>query len=179
MRSIFETHFKTWIVWFSFCLTTWGWWAWNGFLDGVFAKSLSVYAIRDSFSQTWGRDVTWWSTLFLVLSFLGLMELVGKVIQRYMSIAGLLQWPPRWGGDETANDPAQWNREMWQEMEQDPVMKARLQRMASDEHGDYDEDEELEFLEPETYVVDISTENTSFVGGYMAKLKQMMPVKKT
>lgn len=176
--SIFETHFKSWIVMFSFCLTTWGWWAWNGFLDGVFAKSPNVYAIRDSFTQTWGRDPTWWCTMFLVLSFLGLMELVGKVVQRYMSIAGLLQWPPRRGSSDTNDDPAQWNLAMWQEMEQDPAMQARLRRMARDEPEDFgDDDELLEVLEAETSVVDISGEKVSQVGKYMSKLRQMIPMK--
>lgn len=180
---VFETHHKSWIILFSFCLTTWGWWAWNGFLDGVFAKSPSLYAIRDSFSQTWGRDPTWWATLFIVLSFLGLMELVGKVVQRYMGIAGLLQWPPRWlgGSGEDAADgiPPKYNLAMWQEMEQDPVMQVRLRRMANDEDGDYDEEEDMELVESETSVVDISKEKVSQLGAYMSKLKQMIPMKKT
>ena len=168
---------------FSFCLTTWGWWAWNGFLSGVFAKSPSgTYNIRDSFTQTWGRDPTWWCTMFLVLSFLGLLELVGKVVQRYMSIAGLLQWPPRWGGEDNGggSSPAQPNLAMWQEMEQDPAMQARLRRMARDEPEDFDEEEEdLELVETEKSVIDISAEKISKVGRFVTKLKQMIPMKKT
>lgn len=165
---------------FSFCLTTWGWWAWNGFLSGVFAKSPSgTYNIRDSFTQTWGRDPTWWCTMFLVLSFLGLLELVGKVVQRYMSLAGVLQWPPRWGSEDTGSSPAQPNLAMWQEMEQDPAMQARLRRMARDEPEDFDDEEDLELVETDKSVIDISAEKISKVGGFVTKLKQMIPMKKT
>lgn len=160
---------------FCFCLTTWGWFAWNAFLDGVFEKFPSgPYAIRDGFTQTWGRDPTWWSTLFLVLSFLGLLEVVGKVILRHVSIASICQWPP-WQARESKDNPEEWSLEMWQEMEQDPAMKARLRRMARDDHGDEDADDDEDAMMEE--ILDISTEKKSYLKGHVAKLKQMIPMR--
>ena len=115
----------------------------------------------------------------MVLSFLGLLELVGKVIKRYMSINGMLQWPP-WKARGPSNNPEEWNLEMWQEMEQDPVMKARLRRMARDDADDVDEEEEDDDDDDSAAdaVVDISTtEKKSGWKGQAIKLKQMIPMR--
>ncbi|KAF4123912.1 Magnesium-transporting ATPase (P-type) [Geosmithia morbida] len=86
---IFETHHKTGIVMFSFFLTTIGWWAWSAFLDGVFAASPSgPYAIRGTFTTKYGRNATWWATLFVVLALLGMMDILLKVVRRNVSVLG-------------------------------------------------------------------------------------------
>ena len=122
----------------SFFVTTGGWFAWNGFLDGVFAPSPSgPYAIRDTFTQHFGRDATWWSTMFLVLGFLGLMDLVLLVVKRNLRLAGFLHWKP-WKKLENRR-PEELELEIWQELEQDPIVKKRLQRLANDEVEDEDE----------------------------------------
>jgi phospholipid-translocating ATPase len=140
--SIFETHYKSSVVMGCFFLTTIGWWAWNGFLDGVFAWNPSgPYAIRDTFTHTWGRDATWWSTLFLTLSFLGLFEITLKGIKRNMVVTGVWSWPP-WKADGLPENVGEWDLQIWQEMEQDPVIKQRLRRLAHDDEDDVDEEDE-------------------------------------
>lgn len=128
---------------FSFFLTTWGWFAWLSFLDGVYApKPSGTYNIRGSFTQLFGKDGAWWATLFAVLGIIGLLELVLKNIKRHLLIAGLWQWPP-WGQGRTGENIEEWDLELWQELEQDPVIRKRLVRLSRDEPVD-EEDEELQ-----------------------------------
>lgn len=164
---MFETHFKSTFVLACFFITTWGWVAWNAFLDSVYAKSPSgPYAIRDSFTQTFGRDATWWATLFVVLAFLGLMELVGKTVHRNLHVAGCWQWPP-WKGGGLSENLEEWDLEVWQEMEQDPAMKERLRNMARD-GDDEDQTDEVAAVQEKSSLLD-----------HVKNLKRMIPKKAT
>ncbi|KAM5355922.1 hypothetical protein ACJ41O_002568 [Fusarium nematophilum] len=130
---IFETHFKSTIVMCSFFITTWGWFAWLSFLDGVFAKVPSgTYNIRDSFTQLFGDDAVWWSSLFIVLGLIGLMEITMKCSKRLLLIAGLWEWPP-WRRSRRGDNIEEWSLELWQELEQDPAMRQRLKQLCRDE----------------------------------------------
>jgi phospholipid-translocating ATPase len=142
--SVFETHYKTGIVVFSFFLTTLGWWAWNAFLSGVYARRPSIYAVRDGFTHTYGRDLAWWATLLVVLGALGLLELSLKIVKRRLIGLGLYRLKPWKGRGDPGEGVEDWDLEVWQEMEQDPVMRERLRKMANgEEDGDgEDEDEE-------------------------------------
>jgi len=172
---IFETHYKTSIVMGSFFVTTIGWFAWNGFLDGVYAaKPSGPYAIRDTFTNTFGRDPTWWGTLFLVLGFLGLMDLVVKVAKRNLRVSGLLRWPP-WGEKSKEDDDGivadELELEIWQELEQDPVIWEQLKRMARDEEEEDYEDEEI--------VLDVgAVPSTSKTNAFVGKILGMIPRRK-
>lgn len=117
-----------------FFITTAGWFAWLAFLDGVYAATPSGdYDIRHTFTRLWGADAVWWSTVFIVLSFLGMMELLFKAGKRGMQVAGLWHWPPwqrrRLGGENAE----EWDLELWQEMEQDEVVRGKLALMARDD----------------------------------------------
>lgn len=123
----------------SFFITTIGWFAWLAFLDAVYAPSPSgPYAIRNSFTHLFGDDAVWWSTLFIVLGLIGLMEIVMKCCKRLLVIGGLWQWPP-WGQSRRDDNIEEWDVELWQELEQDPAMRQRLQRLSRDEPEDEDE----------------------------------------
>ena len=87
--SIFETHYKTKIVLISFFVTTIGWWVWNFFLCGVYARENPIYKVRDGFTKTFGPDPLWWATLFGVLAVMGLMEMVLKIVKRRLVGFGL------------------------------------------------------------------------------------------
>ena len=122
---------------FCFFLTTFGWFAWLLFLNGVYAAAPSgTYDIRDSMSH-WGRDPHWWLTVFSVLSILGLFELSMKTLKRYMVVTGMWKWPP-WRQRTFDGDVEEWDIQMWQELEQDPVMWERFKRLARDESEDDD-----------------------------------------
>lgn len=121
---------------FCFFLTTFGWWAWLSFLDGVYAGSPSgTYNIRDSFTTLFGDDAAWWSTLFIVLGLLALFEMVLKVAKRLLLLAGLWEWPP-WKKGRVGDNIEEWDVELWQELEQDSVMRSRLKRLCRDEDVD-------------------------------------------
>ncbi|KAK7422619.1 drs2 neo1 protein [Neonectria magnoliae] len=141
---IFETHYKTTIVMFSFFLTTWGWFAWLCFLDAAYAGAASgPYAIRDSFTTLYGADAVWWSTVFIALGLLGLMEIVVKAAKRQLLMAGLWKWPP-WKQSRVGDNIEEWDVELWQELEQDPAMRERLQRLCRDEAADEEDDPDLQ-----------------------------------
>ena len=131
-----ETHYKTGIVMFCFFLTTIGWWAWQGFLSGSYAPTPSIYAVRDGFSKTFGPDPMWWATVFAVLGVLGLLDFTRKLAKRTLIGLNVWRWPPwkpRVAGELEV--------EVWQEMEMDPVIWKKLQRLAAG-HGDEDPEHE-------------------------------------
>ncbi|KAH7328733.1 phospholipid-translocating P-type ATPase [Stachybotrys elegans] len=137
---ILETHYKSAIVMGSFFLTTWGWFAWTSFLDAAYAPRVSgTYNIRDSFTHRWGQDPSWWGTLFIVLAFLGMIEVVMKVVKRNLMASGLWKLPP-WGKRRSGENIEEWDLELWQELEQDPVMKQKLKRMANEEKAEEEEE---------------------------------------
>ncbi|KAF7562215.1 hypothetical protein G7046_g1929 [Stylonectria norvegica] len=143
---MFETHYKSKFVMFCFFLTTWGWFAWLAFLDGAYAASPSgTYSIRNSFSRLFGDDPIWWATLFIVLGFLGLLELVLKTLKRHLLVAGLWVWPP-WKSSRASTNIEEWDLELWQELEQDPALRRRLRRMCRDEDDDEAADDDLDIL---------------------------------
>jgi phospholipid-translocating ATPase len=80
----------------------------------------------------------WWSTLFIVLGLIGLMEIVMKCSKRLLLVGGLWQWPP-WGQSRRGDNIEEWDVELWQELEQDPAMRQRLQRLSRDKPVDEDE----------------------------------------
>ncbi|OAA77365.1 ATPase, P-type, phospholipid-translocating, flippase [Akanthomyces lecanii RCEF 1005] len=149
---IFETHYKSAIVMGSFFVTTIGWFAWVSFLDFIFAGTPSgPYDVKYSFRNKWGGDAVWWATLFAVLGALGLMELTMKVIKRHMILAGLWKWPP-WKNPGLSENVEEWDLELWQELEKDAAVQAKLKVMAGEhdeQEVDMDEDveEEDEYLE--------------------------------
>ncbi|KAF5656588.1 phospholipid-transporting ATPase DNF3 [Fusarium circinatum] len=139
---IFETHYKSTIVMVSFFVTTIGWFAWLCFLDAAYAGSPSgPYAIRNSFTELFGDDAVWWSTLLIVLGLLGLFEIVLKCVKRLLLITGLWDWPP-WGKSRRGENIEEWDVELWQELEQDPALRERLKRLARDEQ--VEEEDEFE-----------------------------------
>ncbi|KAF7536120.1 hypothetical protein G7Z17_g13093 [Cylindrodendrum hubeiense] len=147
---IFETHYKTKIVMFSFFLTTWGWFGWLCFLDAVYAPQPSgTYAIRKGFTTLFGGDAVWWSTVFIVLGLIGLMEIVLKAVKRQLLLAGLWKWPP-WKQSRIGDNIEEWDVELWQELEQDPVMRERLRLLCRDEPLDEGDDPELQIDIEET-----------------------------
>jgi phospholipid-translocating ATPase len=128
----------------SFLITTWGWFAWLCFLDAVYAPGPDgPYVIRRAFTQGFGIDAVWWATVFIVLAFLGLMELVGKSIKRNMMVAGVWHWPP-WKMHRLSDNVEDWDLEMWQEMERNPKVRERLRRLANNDEtlADTEEAEE-------------------------------------
>ncbi|KAI1815467.1 P-type ATPase [Poronia punctata] len=154
---IHETHYKTAIVIASFGITVSGWWAWQAFLSGVYSQQPSPYAGRGSFVNTFGRDPLWWCLLFGVLFVLGCTDLLFKFAKRHLILCGLWKWPlwgsgsgsgsEREGNGDEAENCENWDRQLWQELEQDSAIRAQLSRILQEEENmdkDKDKDEDGE-----------------------------------
>ena len=170
---------------FAFFLTTGGWFVWNLILDSAYSKSpAGPYNIKDSFTQLWGRDATWWATLFMTLSFLGLLELSGKVLKRHLLVAGMWSFPP-WKRRKLGDGVGDWDLALWQEMEQDPAMMRRSKRLARDEDADdldddEDDEDDIDGMldgEEEEEVVNVSRDKTSTLAGKLEDFRRMIPMK--
>lgn len=115
-------------------------------LSAVYPPSPSgPYAIRGTFTKVYGDDPIWWATLFITLSILGGIELVGKAGKRNLRVAGLWQWPP-WEKGSLTDNVEEWDLELWQEMEKDPAVRERLRKLADDEPEEKEEEEEEEVV---------------------------------
>lgn len=140
---IIETHHKTSVVLGCFAITIAGWFAWQGFLNGAYAAQPSPYAVRGSFAHTFGPDLLWWVTLVIVLVVLVVLETSYRTVKHRLVVAGL--WgvdvlrargrrcrgaDDAGGGDDNVED---WQIELWQELEKDPAVRARLRQMLEDE----------------------------------------------
>ncbi|KAH6646172.1 hypothetical protein BKA67DRAFT_526309 [Truncatella angustata] len=88
---------------------------------------LFTYAVRNGFTKTFGGDSIWWLTLIIILAMLICIELGFKAIKRNLIVGGLWQWPP-WQRRAAGGAAEEWHLELWQELEQDPLMKERLRQ---------------------------------------------------
>ncbi|KAI8954416.1 hypothetical protein F4801DRAFT_533123 [Xylaria longipes] len=129
---IMETHYKTAIVMASFGITVSGWWAWQAFLSGVYTLQPSPYAGRGAFVNTFGKDTLWWSLLFGVLIVLIGLDIAFKFAKRSLIAHGFWTLPP-WRKQDEDENCENWDRQLWQELEQDPVVKEHLRQTLRDE----------------------------------------------
>ncbi|EMR66572.1 putative phospholipid-transporting atpase 1 protein [Eutypa lata UCREL1] len=145
---IIETHHKTSVVMGAFLITIAGWFAWQAFLDGSYARQPSPYAARDGFTVTFGRDPLWWLTALAIVFVLIVIETSYKAIKRRLVVAGFWRLPRAvtapWNrivnrgqeedfDDEGNGNVEEWHLELWQELEKDPVVRERLRRILEDE----------------------------------------------
>ncbi|KAK6721824.1 hypothetical protein SNK04_000708 [Fusarium graminearum] len=65
-----------------------------------------------------------------------------KCVKRLLLMDGLWDWPP-WGKSRRGENIEEWDVELWQELEQDPALRARLKRMARDEPVEEEDDVDL------------------------------------
>ncbi|KAI1425482.1 hypothetical protein F5Y12DRAFT_368240 [Xylaria sp. FL1777] len=132
---IMETHYKSAIILGAFGITVSGWFAWQGFLSGVYTPQPSPYAGRGAFVNTFGKDVLWWALLVGVLFVLIAVDIAFKFAKRSLIKYGLWSWPPwrRRDADENPENCENWDRQLWQELEQDPVIREQLRQILLDE----------------------------------------------
>ncbi|OLN88113.1 putative phospholipid-transporting ATPase DNF3-like protein 1 [Colletotrichum chlorophyti] len=143
---ILETHHKSAIVMGSFFITFSGWFAWNGFLSGIYTRAPSPYAVREGFAKTFGPDLVWWLTLIVMITLFIVMETMFRTLQRSLILAGLWRWPWIRKGDDVCAD--EWRLELWQELEKIPAVREKLRRLAQDEEEDEDCGEDVDVAGP-------------------------------
>ncbi|KAF7526053.1 hypothetical protein G7054_g10884 [Neopestalotiopsis clavispora] len=127
-----ETHHKSAIVLGGFAITIIGWWLWNIILSAVYNPGVNTYAVRNGFLKTFGGDALWWFTLIITMAILICFELGFKAIKRNLIVGGLWQWPP-WKKRALSDSAEEWHLELWQELEQDPLIRARLKQGESND----------------------------------------------
>ncbi|KAI3330427.1 hypothetical protein F4824DRAFT_478563 [Ustulina deusta] len=132
---IMETHYKSAIIMGAFGITVSGWWAWQAFLSGVYPLQPSPYAGRGAFVNTFGKDTLWWALLFGVLLILIGLDIAFKFVKRGLIKHGLWSWPPwrRGDADDSPENCENWDRQLWQELEQDPEVREHLRQALLDE----------------------------------------------
>ena len=143
VSSILETHYKTIIVGVSFVITVGGWFAWNAFMSGVYSDNLSPYDVKGGFAHGFGTEWAWWLTLIVTLAALATIEAVHKACRRYLVAAGM--WPP-WKR-KLGYNARDLDLGIWQEMEQDPEIAAKLKELAGDGYGDTSTETQAESAE--------------------------------
>ncbi|KAK5125408.1 hypothetical protein LTR85_000517 [Meristemomyces frigidus] len=129
---ILETHHKTLIVGISFLVTVTGWWAWNLLMSGIYSDNLSPYDVKYGFTKTFGNDLNWWLALIITFAILLVMEMTYKSLKGYLTAAGV--WPlSGWRSRARAihgRNVEELDVGLWQEMEKDPDVRARLKGLA-------------------------------------------------
>lgn len=139
---------------------------WQAFLSGVYAPPPSPYAVRGSLTEGFGRDLSWWLSLIVILAALVVVETAYKSLKRQLVVLGVLSWQRKFrkqlfgawlrgsnrqpavvaAGASSApeqirtqqdEDEEDLDLELWQELEQDPEIRARLEKLAwGDENTD-------------------------------------------
>ena len=126
-------HCKTLVVGISFFITTTGWWAWNAFLSFAYSDNLSPFDVKGGFDHTFGKDPVWWAVLVITMAVMTAIELIWKSIRRELAVSG--RWPPwkGWREGEASRTAEELDVGVWQEMQRDPKIMARLEWLAKSE----------------------------------------------
>ncbi|EFX02366.1 haloacid dehalogenase-like protein [Grosmannia clavigera kw1407] len=178
---ILHTHHKSVPVLIGFWLTVFVLWFWNIFLSLAHSASPSPYDVRGGFFHEFGRDLSWWLTLIIVVTALTVIDLSYAAVKRNLRFRNiwqskegrqgrhLLLWPPAFWGrkrsssdtnnedscadkDDTSDDSAsmempadELDLEVWQDLERDPAVRAKLRQMSGeeDDEDDCDKDEKV------------------------------------
>ncbi|KAK4189442.1 hypothetical protein QBC35DRAFT_493226 [Podospora australis] len=149
--SILDTNYKTSIILGAFGITFAGWWIWQVALAGLYQAGIFPYIVKTAFFTSFGNDAAWWVAFFAVQGCLAMLELIYRSVKRDLVVAGLWkvgrQWLAlstwkravgdrgRWeegkeGKEGDGSFLEDWDVELWQVMERDPVVKEKLGEMS-------------------------------------------------
>ncbi|KAI6714559.1 hypothetical protein B2J93_2415 [Marssonina coronariae] len=116
-----EMHNRTILTLAAWLLGIVGWWLWNLALSGIYDPATSFYGVKHGFVERFGRSVLWWLTVILGTT----AVLLWEVAVESCRVA--------WFGDEV---------DVFQELERDPLWRARFERLAKGEEGEEEGGEE-------------------------------------
>lgn len=115
-NSLIEMHNKTIIPFLGWATTVVGWFFWTLLLAAVFKpnKTYVLYAIKDGFLKSYGRDLLWWLVLLLTLAALVLLELGVSSVRKAF-------WPT--------------DVDLFQELQRDPGVRRRFEEALARDAG--------------------------------------------
>ncbi|KAJ4290410.1 drs2 neo1 protein [Kalmusia sp. IMI 367209] len=107
-----ETHSKTTTNLAALVLSIGGWFLWNIILAAGYPKNSKIYYVRNAFFASFGRSLTWWLTLILILSSVHVFEFATASLR-----AAFLTT----------------DEDVFQTLEKDPDVKRRFEEAAAEE----------------------------------------------
>ncbi|KAM5349842.1 hypothetical protein ACJ41O_006347 [Fusarium nematophilum] len=131
---ILEMHYKTRIAIWSAVGSIAALWMYQLTTAAVSGSEASEYASRGGLFRTFGRDAAWWMSMVWVLGTLLLMEFILRSFKQHDLIRAFLArcWP--FGGEPGVGGGVRegfrdWETRLWQEMEKDPAVQKRLEKL--------------------------------------------------
>ncbi|KAM7218919.1 hypothetical protein V8F06_005655 [Rhypophila decipiens] len=79
---VIELHHRTIITFVGLFISIGGWFVWNLFLSGIYAKAPAPYVVRGQFIEGFGRSGMWWLMVFIILSALVILELSVSAVRK-------------------------------------------------------------------------------------------------
>lgn len=79
---VLELHHRTIITFGGLFLSIAGWFVWDLFLSGIYAKGPAPYVVRGQFIEGFGKSKMWWLMVFIILSALIVFELSVSAIRK-------------------------------------------------------------------------------------------------
>ena len=104
-----ELHNKSITCVVAMVLSIGGWFSWNFILTSIYTNNV-VYDVKDGFLDRFGRNALWWLTLVLIVSSFWAFEIAVKILRA--------SWAPS-------------DVDVFQELEKDPVIRARFEEAAA------------------------------------------------
>lgn len=103
---VLELHNKNVVTFIGFFISVAGWFLWNLFLSAIYTKTPGPYAVRGDFIHNFGKTLTWWLTLLMVLAMVVVFELAVTALRRiyWPQDEDLVQELERFGGAADALD---------------------------------------------------------------------------
>jgi phospholipid-translocating ATPase len=110
LRRFIETHTKSLVNALAIFCSVGGWFLWNMILSLLYKTPSTIYYVRATFLQLFGRSLAWWCTLLLIILSVAVFE--------FATMALRAAW---WTTDE----------DVFQALEKDPDVKRRFEEAAS------------------------------------------------
>lgn len=82
-------HTKNIVTFAGLFLSVTGWFMWNLLLGAIYPDGLNIYQVPGAFMHNFGRTLSWWAIVLLVLLTLIVIELVVSAVRR-------VYWPGDW-----------------------------------------------------------------------------------
>ncbi|PSN65946.1 phospholipid-translocating P-type ATPase [Corynespora cassiicola Philippines] len=107
-----ETHTKSILNAIALVLSIGGWFLWNIIFAATYDPANAIYYVRDTFFETFGRSLTWWASLLLILASVLVFEFATMSLRAAFFTT---------------------DEDVFQALEKDPAVKRRFEEAAAEE----------------------------------------------